>query len=413
MPDVDQELLELTRSLVAENTVSVAGKNGDVQTQSTVRIADIVCDRLESGGFTVRRFPYSTNNVDKVNIIATKGGDEPHLALSGHMDVVPVGAWDPSPDPFRLTEQNGRFYARGVADMKLFDACAILAASRVPVSDLKRPLAVYLTSDEEVGCLGIKQLLKRRRGDADTTSEFKVVSPAHEEVPIPKYVIIGEPTGFVPMYMHKGYLFMRVFIRTQKEKPGHSSDPKSGASVIKTGLPEVLVALNRLERELQEIKDNRFAVPYPTTNPGVVGMGSGAAKNILATSCWIDFEARALPSTSPEDLFRTVSETVSRAVHGIPGIEASVQYMRSPTPPMETPIDSPVVQTARQLSGNKPQTVAYNTEGGTFNRYGAECVIFGPGSIAQAHTRDEYVDARWMQSDVLDLYERFIRTMCR
>jgi len=412
MSTVDRELLELARLLVEQNTVSVAGRDAEIQTQSTIGIADICCDRLESGGFKIRRYPYSTNGVDKVNIVAIKGGDDPHLALSGHMDVVPVGKWDPSPDPFQLTCQSGKYYARGIADMKLFDACAILAASRIPASALKRAVAVYLTSDEEVGCLGVKQLLKRGRGDSDSESEFSVVSPAHEEVPIPKFVVIGEPTELVPMYMHKGYLFLRITIRTQKEKPGHSSDPRSGASVIKTGLPEVLTALNRLEVELQQIRDERFAVPYPTVNPGVVGMGNGAAKNILATSCWIDFEARSLPSTPSEDLFRTVSETVKRAVHGIRGVEANVRYMRSPTPPMETPFNSVVVETAQKLSGNKPQTVAYNTEGGTFNRYGSECVIFGPGSIKQAHTRDEHVDERWLGTDVVDLYKRFIHAMC-
>lgn len=404
---------ELTRRLVSFDTVSIAEKGGDRVTQSTRPIADFVSEYLEAGGFKVWQLPYTTDKVEKVNLVAFKGGQEPLLALSGHMDVVPVGEWRVKSDPFELTRIGDKFYGRGAADMKLFDAIAMLAGCAVSAESLKQPFALYLTSDEEVGCLGVKQLLKRPSGRGEVQSEFKVHASRQKEVPIPKYTVIGEPTELVPMYMHKGYMFLRINIETTIKKAGHSSDPSSGKSVIKTGLPEVLSALTALEKALQGIEDGRFEVPFPTINPGVIGMiGTGAAKNVLATGCWVDMEVRPLPGQDPDDLLQAVRETVRRATHHLEGIKVHAGYRRSPTPSMETAVDSPVVQTAASLWGETPATVSYNTEGGTFNRYGAQSVIFGPASIAQAHKPDEFAHARWFEPKIVDLYAEFIRRFC-
>jgi len=403
---------ELTRRLVGFDTVSIAGKGGERVTQSTRLIADFVSELLEAGGFKIWQLPYTTDGVEKVNLVAFKGGEEPLLAFSGHMDVVPVGEWKIASDPFNLTRIGDKFYGRGSADMKLFDAIAVLAGCAIPASSLKRPFAVYLTSDEEIGCLGVKQLLKRASGKSDLQSEFKVHALRQREVPIPKYVVIGEPTELVPMHMHKGYIFFRIYIKITAGEAGHSSNPDSGKSVLKTGLPQVLIALTELEAALREIRDERFAIAFPTINPGVVSMDSGAAKNVLATGCCIDLEARFLPGQEPEDLLQAIQETVRRSVYRLKGIRAHVKYFRSPTPPMETPVDSLVVTVATKLYNKEPSTVAYNTEGGTFNRYGAESVIFGPASIDQAHKSDEFAHAKWFKPEIVDMYTEFIRQFC-
>jgi len=114
---------ELTRRLVAFPTVS---------SETTVDMANFVSTLLEDGGFSVHQYPYTANGVPKINLVALKGGDEPHLALSGHMDVVPVGEWKPVGDPFTMMLESGKYYGRGVVDMKLFNATAIIAGSYVP-----------------------------------------------------------------------------------------------------------------------------------------------------------------------------------------------------------------------------------------------------------------------------------------
>lgn len=146
------ELLELATRLISYNTVT--------QESSTVEIANFIGNYLESAGFKVDHYPYINENEDpslrKVNLIARKGGEESFLALSGHMDTVTFnGKWDQLIcDPLDLVLSKGRYYARGITDMKLFIAIAMKAGEAIASHELKRPFALCFTSDEEVGCLG-------------------------------------------------------------------------------------------------------------------------------------------------------------------------------------------------------------------------------------------------------------------
>lgn len=416
------ELVELTRQLVGFNTVSVAGRSGPARTQSTREMGDFVSNQLESAGFKVQQYPYTTDGIEKMNLVATKGGEEPFLALSGHMDVVPVGDWKPGYEPFALKfgpyedkKTKARydcFYGRGSADMKLFLAIIMLVGGRIDASTLRRPLGIYLTSDEEVGCLGVKLLFQEQARGLKAHTEFKVKTHEYPRVVVPQHVLIGEPTELKPVYMHKGYMFLTVEIKSTDKEAGHSSDPTSGHSAIKTGLPEVLLALNRLEVDLQAITDKRFKVPYPTLNPGVITMDAGAAKNILATGCTIDLEVRLLPGQEVDVLFGVVKETVERAVGELEGITARVLYRRSPTLPMETAQNSPLVQVLEDMTGQAAGTENYNTEGGTYNRHGAAGVLCGPGSIKQAHKPDEHVAVKYFDSGIVDFYAEVVRRLC-
>jgi len=261
----------------------------------------------------------------------------------------------------------------------------------------------------------VKDLFNVAPTDADQV-EVKVVGSGHEDVPTPKFTIIGEPTDMVPMYMHKGYVYFSVHVeaeRSKKKKGGvHSSNPDSAPSVTKTGLVEVLSALNNLEIYLKTLKNPRFQMSFPTLNVGVLTSAKGSAKNVLAAGVEMLCDARPTPDQTPEQLFGVIRDTVERAVQHLPKISARVKYERAPTPPMETSIDSEVVRMAVELTGNEPSIVSFNTEGTIFNRQGSQSVIFGPGCIEQAHTEDEYAEERYFQPGVVAIYEQFIRNMC-
>jgi len=416
---------ELTRKLVAYNTVS-----SPVPGQSTREIADFASNILEAGGFKVMQFPYYSKIpdkkadtdkeqvIEKVNIVALKGGSEPLFGLSGHMDVVPVAGWKVKSKPFEMIQSEDRFYGRGVADMKLFLAISMIAGSRISSHTLKQPFGIYLTSDEEVGCVGVRQLFGHEPEIESSLSDTSIELTSNDIAPVPRYVIIGEPTGLMPINLHKGYMFLEIKIevisRRSKKDKRHSSNPDGGHSVIKHGLPEVLQALNRLEADLRGIKDDRFKIPFPTINPGIVRMGDGAAKNVLAPLCFIDIEVRNLPGQDPRVIVDLVRDIVQRSLAGIEWIQATVKRMRAPTLPMETSFDSKITYVVREISGEKDiqPGVAYNTEGGTFNKHGSESIIFGPGSIDQAHSPSEFVLASYFEDRVVVLYQDIIRMLC-
>jgi len=127
-------------------------------------LIDYAQARLEAAGFSAERQRYTDDaGVEKFNLVAVKGGSgRAALALVGHSDCVPYdAAWT---DALRLTEKDGRLYARGACDTKGFIACALHAAEHA--EQVKTPLMVVLTADEEVGLTGAKKLVEAGLGRA-------------------------------------------------------------------------------------------------------------------------------------------------------------------------------------------------------------------------------------------------------
>lgn len=372
--------LELARELVRRHSVSDS---------STVEIGNFVSNQLESAGFKVRQQPYTLGNTAKVNVIAIKGEGEPKLALSGHLDTVPYDASKWLSDPLTLAERDGKYFGMGICDMKGFLAVAMAAGMQIPPSELARPFALIFTSDEEVGCIGARRL----------TKELGKVSDMY---------VIGEPTEMRPVYLHKGYMFMRVTLTGAR---GHSSDPKRGKNVIERALPTVLQRLEEFRHALENIVDPRLDPPYPTTNIGRIDTGAGSAKNVIADYCALDFDIRPVPGQDPPEIIDALQKHVAPDGE-INGIKVKIAAVRAPSHPFLTDPDEEIVRAAVAMTGNQPVSTAFNTEGGVFNRAGAKSVICGIGSIKQAHQPNEYLEARYLQDSVTEIYERLIRRLC-
>lgn len=394
------ELLDLAKKLVRFNTVT----NGS----STESMANFVSSYLENAGFRIELYPYvnETDGLKKVNLIARKGRGNSRLAFSGHMDTVGFeGSWDEKRfgDPLELTFRKiqsvpgGVYCARGIADMKLFLAAAIKAGEAIEEKDLRHSFAICFTSDEEVGCLGARKLVKTGVHIAD-------------------YIIVGEPTEMIPVYAHKGYVYPCFELFGKK---GHSSDPRNGISVI-PALVEALKKISDLERRLKGIKDSRFNPPYPTLNIGVVSTNGQydegnkkvkvvSSKNMLAEYCRLEMEIRTIPGQDSDETLNIVNELIGAKIG-----EVNVKFikMRRPTPSMETERASLIVKAVEEIAGAKAITVAYNTEAGIFNKGGAQSIVWGPGSIAQAHTNKEFVEAKYFQPEIVNMYVETIRKIC-
>ena len=141
------------------------------------------------------------------------------IDFSGHTDVVPFAeqpGW--RYDPLKMQLDGERIYGRGVSDMKVFLAQALVAAKRQKLEQLKRPLVFLLTYDEEVAGQGSGRLVKQ-------------LPEAFKEVPLPKVALIGEPTDFEIFPAHKGYASFDIRVHG---KAGHSSVPSAGLNAIAT-----------------------------------------------------------------------------------------------------------------------------------------------------------------------------------
>ena len=162
------DVLQLIRTLVAFDTVS---------RNSNLGLIEWVRDRLRAQGADCRLTYDATGG--KANLFATLSpGRKPGLVLSGHTDVVPVDGQPWDTNPFDAQLRDGRLYGRGTADMKSFIAVALAHVPDFMAAEGDASFHLSLSYDEEIGCVGVRGLLR--------DLEANGIRPAG--------CIVGEPT---------------------------------------------------------------------------------------------------------------------------------------------------------------------------------------------------------------------------
>ena len=320
------------------------------------------------------------------------------LVLSGHTDVVPVDGQDWSSDPFVVEEREGKYYGRGCADMKGFDALALWALVEGHYRDLKRPLQLAYTFDEEIGCTGAPPLIVEMQ----------------KHLPKAEAVIVGEPSMLKAVTGHKGGAGFATRIVGHEV---HSSLMHQGVSAIMEGARLIDWANQRnAENRSKPATDlaAMFTPPWTTCHVGMVS--GGTAHNITAGECrfWMDF--RVVPGETLaqwEANYRAEVaqvEAAMQAVHPDTRIEVEKVFDVPGLVPEE---DGAAETLVRSLTGdNGRHVVSYGTEAGQFQQAGYSAVICGPGDIAQAHQADEFITVAQFQAGHLlmrDLLDRLGR----
>lgn len=312
----------------------------------------------------------------KANLFATLGaGNAPGIILSGHTDVVPVDgqAWDT--DPFKAVVRDGAVYGRGSADMKGFIAAALAMAPKFIESNHCFPIHFAFSYDEEVGCLGVRGLIKDLQDIG--------LRPAG--------CIVGEPTSMQPLNAHKGAYRFRCSVHG---KEAHSSYTPLGVNAIEYAA-RVILYIRCLANEIAktEPKDMAFTVPYSTLQTGTVR--GGIAANIVPKSCDFDFDVRTMPTSRYEPLIEQITQFAKTLEPEMKTVEPDA-YIRieclSTTPGMSISETSDLVRLVKKLSGaDKVSAASYSTEAGLFQEAGIPTVVCGPGDIVQAHCPNEFV----------------------
>ena len=315
---------------------------------------------------------------EKANLYAIVGPrDVPGVILSGHVDVVPVEGQDWTRPPFELTQDGGRFYGRGTTDMKGFDACAIAMLLDAAKRDLKVPLILALSHDEEVGCRGVGSMIE---------------AIAAWPVP-PRLCIVGEPTSMEVATGHKGKVALRV---TCTGRAGHSSGAPHALNAIHLAM-DFGASVRGLQGQVAASGpfDSEYDVPYTTLHLGTIR--GGVQVNVVANSCVIDMEIRSLAGDDPALLIARLEDAAEAIVaplrEDFP--EAAIEVGRLwDYPSLGTAPDADIISFVKSLTGsNAHLKVAYGTEGGMFaQRLGLPTVVCGPGAMAQGHMPDEYIE---------------------
>jgi acetylornithine deacetylase len=241
---------------------------------------------------------------------------------------------------------------------------------------LRTPIHILLSYDEETTCLG----------PVDTIRRFG------RDLPVPRAVIVGEPTGLEVANAHKSVV---TFLTTVHGREYHSAQPALGANAVMAAA-ELVCELNRIADEMEARGDpsGLFDPPYATVHVGTIA--GGTARNIVPKECRFHWEFRGVPSLDPDEIpsrLERFAEEVARTRlnrHGAYGfIENALEVA---VPGLAPEPGSEAERLALRLAGrNHTITVPFATEGGRFQEAGIPTIVCGPGSIDQAHQPDEYI----------------------
>ena len=307
---------------------------------------------------------------DRSNLFVTIGPRERQgYIISGHVDVVPAGEPEWSSDPFILRREGDRLYGRGTTDMKGFLACALAALPGVASMNLRQPVHLAFSYDEEAGCRGVPHLLAALPGLCEK----------------PLGAIIGEPSRMQPVRAHKGKAAARLEVIGIS---GHSSRPDLGLNAVHAMAGVIAHAVAYGQSLADGPLDHNFEPPYSSLQVGVVA--GGQAVNIIPDRCTADIEARAVPGASPSSLL----EPVKARLFALRDQGYEVAWHELSSYPALTPAEgSELTEILAELTGQQPLTaVSYGTEAGLYQQAGIDAVVCGPGDIGRAHRPNEYIE---------------------
>lgn len=194
---------EMLEKLVAFDTTSF---------KTNIPLIEFVEEYLTSHGMDSMRVQTEDGLKSSLHAVIGPTG-VPGIGLSGHTDVVPVTDQNWSTDPFTLTQKGSRLYGRGSCDMKGFVACILNHVPKFKARDLKTPIHLLLSYDEEVGCTGVRPM----------------IGELGKRLPAPRLVIVGEPTSMKVVDGHKSIHAFETYV-TGKES--HSCNPQLGVNAI-------------------------------------------------------------------------------------------------------------------------------------------------------------------------------------
>lgn len=353
------DAVALARVLVATPSVNPELEAGGTGEEA---IARQCAEWLDSWGYEVVLEEVSSG---RYNVLARRGAGPRSLLLNGHLDTVGVeGMTVPA---FEGRVREGRLEGRGACDMKGGVAAILSAAASLREDDLGGRLSVVLTADEEHASLGMQAVVADgARADA---------------------AVVCEPTSLAVAPAHKGFLWVEARFRG---RAAHGSRPEEGVDSIRHA-GRFLSALDGYETRLKGVS------PHALLGHGTVHAGTirgGSAPSVYPERCTLVLERRTLPSETPAQVMAELEAVARELRASLPDLELEL-VAGLDRPGTEVPREAPLVQgllAAAERVGIEPRIDAMSAwvDAAFLNDSGVPAVCFGPGSIAQAHSDDEW-----------------------
>lgn len=371
-------VIETLADLVRINSVNPAYADGAPESAIAIYIQNF----FEKRGIEVSRqlvFP------GRPNVLASFPGRDPsrRIVLEAHTDTAGISGM--TIPPFEPAVRNGRLYGRGACDNKaglaaMMHAVASLAEDRVQ----PRCEVVFAgVADEEHAYRGVVKFCEGLRAEA---------------------AVVSEPTSLRLIVATKGCVRFRIRVHG---KAAHSSKPHLGTNAV-SHMARIIVAL---EEHAQALGGEPHALLGPPTfNIGLIH--GGTQVNIVPDLCVIEADRRLVPGEEPQEVWKSYCRFVERLRDSIPDFDAVVEEPMLQDLPLETAESEPVAVIASKALaglGLNPDAagVPYGSDASKLARAGVPSIVFGPGSIDQAHAAGEFVDCEEVRK-ACEFYRQFI-----
>ncbi|MFA4016402.1 MAG: hypothetical protein RUDDFDWM_001505 [Candidatus Fervidibacterota bacterium] len=349
-----------------------------------VLLSEYIAQKLEAVGISVIRQPVVDGRENIIALVEGRSGSET-IMLCAHMDTV---SGEGMRLPFTPIVKEGKVYGRGACDTKASIAAMLTSIMKSTTTGrIKKTVVFAATVDEEytaTGAVVLRDWLKEQKFG------------------LPNLCIVGEPTELKVATAHKG--FIRFHIRTFG-KSAHSSQPHMGINAIYR-MAKLIPLIEKYSNEvLANLRHPTLGAPTISANV----IKGGHAPNVIPDVCEIFVDYRTLPSQDPMDAWKKLKEYIMAS----PDIDFQVEFEQPEIidSGMETP-DVPSVATliklVKEVLGEAQRVgVPYSTDASKFASIGIPSVVFGPGSIAQAHSSEEFVEVEQVEA-YASIIERLI-----
>lgn len=317
-------------------------------------------------GLSVVRQPVFDGR-DNLIIELKTGHPDSVLMFEAHMDTVSLGSMN---NPLEPVIKDGRLYGRGACDTKGSLAAMMYAMAECAKHPerLRSDLVLCAVVDEEHGFAGVLKLL-----------ELKLPVSA---------AVVGEPTELRIVAAHKGCVRFAV---TTHGKAAHSSVPHEGENAI-VAMADVVAYLN------EEIGPRLAKSVDALCGAATLSIGTirgGKQINIVPESCTIEVDRRIIPGESPQRVYDEIVAEITGWC-AARGIRCTIEPLLLDWA-LDTPPDDPLVRCSGEVSARlglppEPCGETYGSDASKLRGMaGIPTIVFGPGSIAQAHSAEEWV----------------------
>ena len=330
-------------------------------------VAEYLIVLAKEAGLVVERQPVFPGRENLLVRLLPKGEVQKRIILAPHMDTVPVM----SDQQLKAEIRDGRVYGRGACDTKgciaTYFHTLLELANHSERSEHTEFIFLGLI-DEEVNQSG-----SRVFGESDIKADL---------------AIVGEPTELEVVTAHKGNFWLNLSV---KGKAAHGAAPHLGenavhrmAKIVDVLLTEYVELLNQRSHPL---------LGSPTINIGQIH--GGTQPNIVPDNCSISIDRRTIPGETRDSVFSEINVLLDQ--HGL--AERAIDEIRKvPCHPLETSPDHPIIQELLKTTGcSEGKGVHYFSDASPISQGGTPTVLYGPGSIAQAHTADEWIEVEQLE----------------